>query len=149
MKVPVSWLNEYIDISDLSVEELVKKITFCGIEVEGVETVGAMFSEHFVVGEILAAEKHPNADKLQVCTVFDGADKLQIVCGAPNAAAGLKVPLAKIGATVPNGGFKIMAAKIRGVESFVQRPRGPARARPHARGGHAAPRHHAAARNGL
>ena len=118
MKVPVSWLNEYIDISDLSIAELAKKITFCGIEVEGVETVGTLFSEHFVVGEILDAEKHPNADKLQVCTVFDGADKLQIVCGAPNAAAGLKVPLAKIGAVVPNGGFEIKQAKIRGVESF-------------------------------
>ncbi|MCL1887525.1 MAG: phenylalanine--tRNA ligase subunit beta [Kiritimatiellaeota bacterium] len=118
MKIPVSWLNEYIDISDLSVEELAKKITFCGIEVEGVETVGAALSEKFVVGEILTAEKHPGADKLQVCTVFDGAEKLQIVCGAPNAAAGLKVPLAKIGAVVPNGGFEIKRAKIRGVESF-------------------------------
>ena len=117
MKVPVSWLNEYIDISDLSVDELAKKITFCGIEVEGVETVGAALSEKFVVGEILAAEKHPNADKLQVCTVFDGVEKLQIVCGAPNAAAGLKVPLAKIGAIVPNGNFEIKKAKIRGVES--------------------------------
>ncbi len=118
MKVPVSWLNEYIDISDLSVEQLAEKITFCGIEVEGIDTVGATVSSDFVVGEILTAEKHPNADKLRICTVSDGVEQLQIVCGAPNAAAGLKVPLAKIGAMVPNGNFEIKKAKIRGVESF-------------------------------
>ncbi|MDV7400500.1 phenylalanine--tRNA ligase subunit beta, partial [Arthrospira platensis SPKY1] len=70
-----------------------------------------------VVAAIVAAEKHPNADKLKVCSVDDGSGELlQIVCGAPNAAVGMKVPLARVGATLP--GFEIKAAKLRGVESF-------------------------------
>lgn len=117
MKVPLSWLNDFVDLSDLTVKQLADTITFSGIEVEGIETVGTVYSDAFVVGEILAAEKHPNADKLRVCTVTDGLHHFQIVCGAPNAAAGLKVPLAKIGAVIPEGGFQIKKAKLRGVES--------------------------------
>lgn len=118
MKVPVSWLNEYVDVSDLSVKELSDRLTFSGVEVEGIEEVGAVLDEHFVVGEILACEAHPNSDHLHICKVSDGAQELQIVCGAPNAAAGIKVPLAKIGAVVPEGGFTIKQAKLRGVASF-------------------------------
>ncbi len=118
MKVPVSWLNEYVDVADLSVKALSDALTFSGIEVEGVETVGAALDDHFVVGEVLTCAAHPNADHLHVCTVSDGARELQIVCGAPNCAAGLKVPLATVGAIVPEGGFAIKKAKLRGVESF-------------------------------
>jgi phenylalanyl-tRNA synthetase beta chain len=118
MKVPVSWLNEYVDVADLSVKALSDALTFSGIEVEGVETVGAALDDHFVVGEVLTCAAHPNADHLHVCTVSDGARELQVVCGAPNCAAGLKVPLATVGAIVPEGGFAIKKAKLRGVESF-------------------------------
>jgi phenylalanyl-tRNA synthetase beta chain len=118
MKVPISWLNEYVDVADLSVKALSDALTFSGIEVEGVETVGAALDDHFVVGEVLTCTAHPNSDHLHVCTVSDGARELQIVCGAPNCAAGLKVPLATVGAIVPEGGFAIKKAKLRGVESF-------------------------------
>lgn len=118
MKVPISWLNEYVDVSDLSVKELSDKLTFSGVEVEGIEEVGAVLDDNFVVADILTCDKHPNSDHLHICSVSDGTQTLQIVCGAPNAAAGLKVPLAKVGAVVPEGGFKIKQAKLRGVESF-------------------------------
>jgi phenylalanyl-tRNA synthetase beta chain len=118
MKVPISWLNEYVDVSDLSIKELADRLTFSGVEVEGIEEVGAVLDDNFVVAEILTCDHHPNSDHLHICSVSDGAQTLQIVCGAPNAAAGLKVPLAKVGAVVPEGGFKIKQAKLRGVESF-------------------------------
>ncbi len=118
MKVPVSWLNEYVDVADLSVRELSDKLTFSGVEVEGIDEVGVTLDDLFVVGEVLTCEAHPNSDHLHVCKVTDGTQELQIVCGAPNCAAGLKVPLAKIGAVVPGGGFTIKQAKLRGVASF-------------------------------
>jgi len=118
MKVPVSWLNEYVDVSDLSVKELSDKLTFSGVEVEGIEEIGAVLDDHFVVGEVLTCVAHQNSDHLHVCKVSDGKEELQIVCGAPNCAAGIKVPLAKVGAVVPEGGFTIKQAKLRGVASF-------------------------------
>jgi phenylalanyl-tRNA synthetase beta chain len=118
MKVPVSWLNEYVDVSDLSVKDLADKLTFSGVEVEGIDEVGTVLDDHFVVGEVLTCEAHPNSDHLHICKVSDGAQELQVVCGAPNAAAGVKVPLAKVGAVVPEGGFTIKQAKLRGVASF-------------------------------
>ncbi len=118
MKVPVSWLNEYVDVSDMSAKELADKLTFSGVEVEGIEEVGVTLDDHFVVGEILTCAAHQNSDHLHVCKVSDGTQELQIVCGAPNCAAGLKVPLAKVGAVVPEGGFTIKSAKLRGVASF-------------------------------
>jgi phenylalanyl-tRNA synthetase beta chain len=118
MKVPVSWLNEYVDVSDLSVKELSDRLTFSGVEVEGIDEVGAALDDLFVVGDILTCEAHPNSDHLHVCKVSDGAQELQVVCGAPNCRAGLKVPLAKVGAVVPEGGFTIKQAKLRGVASF-------------------------------
>ena len=119
MKIPISWLNEYVDVSDLSVQELSDKLTFSGVEVEGIETVGGVpLDEHFVVGEVLTCDPHPNSDHLHVCKVSSGDEVLQIVCGAPNCRAGIKTPLAKIGALVPEGGFKIKKGKLRGIESF-------------------------------
>jgi phenylalanyl-tRNA synthetase beta chain len=116
MKVPVSWLSEYVDLCGLSTKDLSDKLTFSGVEVEGIETVGGTY-EGFVVGEVKSCEPHPNADRLRLCKVFDGATELQIVCGAPNVAAGQKVCLARLGAVMPDGS-KLKKAKIRGVESF-------------------------------
>ncbi len=118
MKVPVSWLNEYVDVSDLSVKDLADKLTFSGVEVESVDEVGVTLDDHFVVGEVLACEPHANSDHLLVCRVADGGQEWQVVCGAPNARAGLKVAFAKIGAVIPEGGFTIKKAKLRGMESF-------------------------------
>lgn len=117
MKIPVSWLNEFVDVSDLSPQELSDKLTFSGVEVEGIESDGPTLDEHFVVGEVLTCEPHPDSDHMHVCTVGVGAETLGIVCGAPNCRAGLKVAVAKIGATIPDGGFKIKPAKLRGVPS--------------------------------
>ena len=118
MKVPVSWLNEFVDVSDLSVRELADKLTFSGVEVEGVEEVGVILDDAFVVGEVLTCAAHANSDHLHVCTVADGEQEWQVVCGAPNVRAGLKVAFARIGAVIPEGGFTIKKAKLRGVESF-------------------------------
>lgn len=119
MKVPISWLNEYVDVSDLSVQELSDRLTFSGVEVESIDTVGAVPpDDFFVVGEVLTCEPHPDSDHLCVCKVSTGKEVLQIVCGAPNCRAGIKAPLAMIGAVVPNGGFKIKKGKLRGIESF-------------------------------
>ncbi|MFG1491365.1 YtpR family tRNA-binding protein, partial [Oceanospirillum sp. HFRX-1_2] len=87
-----------------------------GLEVDGVEKAAKDFSG-VVVGEIISAEQHPNADKLQVCSVSDGTETFQVVCGAANARAGLKTGFAKVGAVLP-GDFKIKKAKLRQVESF-------------------------------
>jgi phenylalanyl-tRNA synthetase beta chain len=115
MKVPLSWLKEYVDL-DLSPKEVASLLTFSGTEVEGIQTLGGDFTG-IVVGEVLSVEKHPNADRLTVCLVSTGKETLSVVCGAPNVAPGVKVPLAPIGVTLPNG-TKIKKAKMRGVESF-------------------------------
>lgn len=115
MKVPVCWLKDYVKFED-TIEGLADKLTFCGIEVEGIETVGAHIPG-VVVGQALAIEPHPNADKLRLITVEYGAEApIQIVCGAPNATVGGKYPFAPEGTTLP-GGFTLKKAKIRGVES--------------------------------
>lgn len=116
MRVPLSWLRQYVDIG-LPAKEIADKLTFSGTEVEGIEQIGSAY-ENFVVAEVRATEKHPNADKLTICKVFDGVAELQVVCGAPNVTAGGKYPFARIGATLPDGSFTIKKAKIRGVESF-------------------------------
>jgi len=117
MKVPLSWLSEYVDLTGLTARDLSDKLTFSGVEVEGIDEVGAALDDHFVVGEVLTCAAHPNSEHLHVCSVFDGKQELQIVCGAPNCAVGIKVPLARIGAVVPEGGFTIKQAKLRGVAS--------------------------------
>lgn len=116
MKVPLSWLSEYVDLSGFTVQELSDLLTFSGVEVEGIDKVGHDYV-NFVVGEVRACERHPQADKLSLCRVFDGTGELQVICGAPNVAAGQKVCLAKIGAKLPDG-TAIRKARIRGVESY-------------------------------
>ncbi|WP_068467104.1 phenylalanine--tRNA ligase subunit beta [Candidatus Protochlamydia phocaeensis] len=117
MRIPLSWLKEYIDLT-LSPGEIAKILTMAGLEVDGYETIGASFSG-IVVGRVLEAEKHPNADKLTVATVTDGSQTYQVVCGAPNCRKGLKTAFALLGATLQDEGkeFKIKKTKIRGVES--------------------------------
>ncbi|MGQ0834637.1 MAG: phenylalanine--tRNA ligase subunit beta [Gammaproteobacteria bacterium] len=116
MKVPYSWLREWVDVP-WDARELGARLTMCGFELEAIEPAAPMFSG-VVIAEILSAERHPQADKLQVCRVSTGqGEPLQIVCGASNARAGLKAALATVGAQLP-GGLDIKAAKLRGVESF-------------------------------
>ena len=119
MRVPLSWLNEFVDLSDQTAQGVADLLTFSGVEVEAIEHEGVSLDGHFVVGEVTACEAHPNSDHLHVCKVFDGTETLQIVCGAPNVRVGVKAPLAKIGAVMPGPeGFAIKKGKLRGVESF-------------------------------
>lgn len=119
MRVPLSWLNDFVDLHDQTVQGVSDLLTFSGVEVEAIESSGTVLDEHFVVGEVLACEPHPNSDHLHVCKVSDGKETLQIVCGAPNVRTGVKAPLAKIGAVMPGPeGFTIKKGKLRGVESF-------------------------------
>ena len=116
MRFSEKWLREWVS-PKLSTDELVAQITMAGLEVDSVEKVAGEFNG-VVVAEIISAEPHPDASKLQVCKVDAGeGEALQIVCGAANARPGIKVPCAKIGAVLP-GDFKIKRAKLRGVESF-------------------------------
>ncbi len=122
MKVSYNWLKKYIQ-TDLSPEELGKVLTDTGLEVESIEKIEAIQGglQGVVVGHVHACEKHPDADKLNVTTVSIGTEELQIVCGAPNVAAGQKVVVATVGTTLypkPDEAFQIKKAKIRGVESF-------------------------------
>ena len=116
MKFSENWLRELVDVQ-ADRAELAHALTMAGLEVEELTPLGEGL-DGVVVAEIIGAEKHPQADRLQVCKVDAGqADPLTIVCGAPNARAGLKVPLAMVGTKLP-GGIAIKAAKLRGVESF-------------------------------
>ena len=115
MKFSESWLRQAVNPS-ISTEDLVAQVTMAGLEVDAVESAAPEMSG-VVVGEIISVEQHPDADKLRVCQVAGGGDIAQVVCGAPNARAGIKVPFATVGAKLP-GDFKIKKAKLRGVESF-------------------------------
>ena len=116
MKFSENWLRELVDVQ-ADRAELAHALTMAGLEVEELTPLGEGL-DGVVVAEIIGAEKHPQADRLQVCRVDAGqAEPLTIVCGAPNARAGLKVPLAMVGTKLP-GGIAIKAAKLRGVESF-------------------------------
>ncbi|TNF34541.1 MAG: phenylalanine--tRNA ligase subunit beta [Gammaproteobacteria bacterium] len=115
MQVSIAWLNEWLE-KPVAADALAAQLTMAGLEVDAVVPAAGAFSG-VVVGEILSCDKHPEADRLRVCQVSDGEKTLQVVCGAPNAAAGLKVPFATVGAVLP-GDKKIGQAKLRGVESF-------------------------------
>jgi phenylalanyl-tRNA synthetase beta chain len=115
MKFSEQWLREWAN-PDISTEEMCEQLTMAGLEVDSVAPAGGDFS-NVVVACVESIEKHPDADKLNVCQVTDGSDTFQVVCGAANVREGLMVPLAKVGAVLP-GDFKIKPAKLRGVESF-------------------------------
>tara|TARA_R110000822_G_scaffold60287_15_gene150276 strand:- start:724 stop:3105 length:2382 start_codon:yes stop_codon:yes gene_type:complete len=116
MKFSESWLREWVTPA-IDTTELVAQLTMAGLEVDAVEPVAPAFSG-VVVGQIVSIEQHPNADKLRICQVAGGSEDLvQVVCGAPNACEGLKIPFATVGATLP-GDLNISKAKLRDIESF-------------------------------
>jgi phenylalanyl-tRNA synthetase beta chain len=115
MKFSLNWLSRYVNVSDVSIDELANRFTLSVAELEGVETVGENLST-VVIAHIKECTPHPNADRLQVCQVDDGSDTLRtIVCGAPNARPGLVTALALPKTQL--GDFKIKVSKVRGVES--------------------------------
>ena len=113
MKISYNWLKDIVDF-DLSPEQLCKELTFLGVETSIVS--GGINWTGVITAKVLDKQKHPNADKLSVCKVYDGTKNYEIVCGAKNVAAGQTIPLALIGAKLP-GDFVIKASKIRGVSS--------------------------------
>ena len=122
MRILERWLKQYIDF-DIPPDELAERLTMLGLEFESVRRLDGPYNG-FVVGEVLAKEKHPKADRLSVCTVGIGRETLQIVCGGPNVAQGQKVPVGLVGATVPRNQhdpagapFVLSRVAIRGVES--------------------------------
>lgn len=117
MKVSTDWLSQYVSLEQVDIAELAEKITRSGIEIDDVESRNKGVSEQVVVGYVKHKEKHPDADKLNICTVDAGqGEDLQIVCGAKNVDVGQKVPVALVGAKLP-GGLEIKKAKLRGVVS--------------------------------
>ncbi len=114
MKFSEQWLRGWVN-PQVTRDELVARLSMAGLEVDSVTPAAGVFSG-VVVGEVLSTEQHPDADKLRVCQVSNGAETFQVVCGAPNVRPGLKIPFAMIGAELP-GDFKIKKAKLRGVES--------------------------------
>ncbi|MEL6113118.1 MAG: phenylalanine--tRNA ligase subunit beta [Pseudomonadota bacterium] len=116
MKFTLSWLKRHLDTT-ATLDEIVDTMVEVGLEVESVDNPADRLAA-FSIGEVLTAEKHPDADKLKVCTVATKDGEKQIVCGAPNARAGIKVAYAPVGAYVPGIDVTLSKAKIRGVESF-------------------------------
>ncbi|MEA3229268.1 MAG: phenylalanine--tRNA ligase subunit beta [Campylobacterota bacterium] len=114
MIVTRSWLNEWIDLEGISTQEIAKVFNSIGLEVDRVKKYD--IPKNIVFGKVLECEKHPDADKLNVCQVDIGTDVVQIVCGASNVRAGLDVVVATLGATMPSG-MKIKPVKLRGVDS--------------------------------
>ena len=115
MKFTLSWLKDYLD-TDASLEEILDKLTIIGLEVEEVIDAAAALKD-FTVAYVEEAVQHPDADRLRVCKVNTGKEVLQIVCGAPNARAGIKVVLAQNGSVIPANGMVLKPTSIRGVES--------------------------------
>lgn len=115
MKIPVSILKKFLK-TEKTTPEITEKLTNIGLEVE--EVLDRSDLGPFLVAQIINFEKHPNADKLNICKVDIGSEVLQIVCGAENVKSGMKTIFAKIGTIIPNGKFEIKQAKIRGLDSF-------------------------------
>ena len=115
MKISENWLRDWVDTT-VDIDTIAERITMLGLEVDAIEPVGGAVPG-VVIGEVLACEPHPDADKLKVCQVSTGGEaSAQIVCGAPNVAAGVRVPVATVGTVMPSG-MTIKAAKLRGVAS--------------------------------
>lgn len=116
MKISLNWIKNYIDLNGIAVSEIVQNLTMSGLEVEDFTDQSELY-KNIIVAEVKEVEKHPNADKLTVCRVYDGKENHQVICGAPNVEAGQKVVFATVGSFIPQGKFEIKKAKIRGVES--------------------------------
>lgn len=115
MKFTLSWLKDHLD-TKATLQEILERLTMLGLEVESVEDPASALSG-FIVGHVVEANQHPNADRLRVCKVDTGKDMIQVVCGAPNARAGLKVALALPGTVIPASGEALKKGAIRGQES--------------------------------
>src|SRR3972149_8724914 len=119
MKVPLSWLKEYVDVT-LPAADLAHRLTMAGLEIEGMRVIGGNW-ESVVIGRILAVNPHPNADRLSLPTVGLGGEEATVVCGAPNLKVGLKIAFARVGAQLIDARTGQMAtlkaAKIRGIAS--------------------------------
>ncbi len=115
MKFTLSWLKDHLD-TDAGAAAIAARLTALGLEVEAVEDRGAALTA-FTVGHVVRCERHPNADKLSVCVVATGAGEVQVVCGAPNARAGIKGAFAPAGTHIPGTGLDLKKGVIRGVES--------------------------------
>jgi phenylalanyl-tRNA synthetase beta chain len=116
MKFTLAWLKSHLD-TDADAQQIADKLTAIGLEVESVEDAGARLKD-FTVAHVVSAEKHPNADKLRLCMVDTGSgEPVQVVCGAPNARAGINVVFAKPGTIIPVSGAELKVGTIRGVES--------------------------------
>ncbi len=115
MEISLNWLKRYVDLQE-EPREIAAALTSLGFEVEGLRILGGD-ARGVVVGEVRSCSRHPEADRLSVCRVFDGTEEVQVVCGAPNVAAGQKVLFARVGAELP-GDLKIKKAKLRGQESL-------------------------------
>jgi phenylalanyl-tRNA synthetase beta chain len=116
VKFTLGWLREHLEF-EAPADEVARRLTMIGHEVEQILDRGRALAA-FRVAEVLSVEPHPNADKLKVCLVGDGAEPVQVVCGAPNVRAGMKAVFAPVGSVVPDSGMTLKRAKIRGVESF-------------------------------
>src|SRR5947209_8191343 len=116
MKFTLAWLKEHLD-TDAPLADVVDKLTMIGLEVESVADRGKMLAP-FTIARVISAEQHPNADRLRVCMVDTGASEpVQVVCGAPNARAGMKGVFVPPGAYIPGKNITLAVGKIRGVES--------------------------------
>src|SRR5262247_3424248 len=116
MKFTLAWLKEHLD-SDAPLAAIVDKLTMIGLEVENVADRGKMLAP-FTIARVISAEQHPNADRLRVCMVdTGGGEAVQVVCGAPNARAGMKGVFVPPGAFIPGKSMTLGIGKIRGVES--------------------------------
>src|SRR5262245_59482226 len=115
MKFTLAWLKDHLD-TDAPLNGIVDKLTMIGLEIERVEDVATSWAP-FTVASVVSAEKHPNADKLKVCMVETGTGSpVQVVCGAPNAHAGMKGVFAPPGTRIPGSGVDLKVANVRGIE---------------------------------
>ncbi|MCW8813601.1 MAG: phenylalanine--tRNA ligase subunit beta [Ignavibacteriaceae bacterium] len=116
MKISLNWIKDYVNLDGITTEEIVDKLTMSGLEVENYVDENKKYSG-IIVGLVKEVEKHPDADKLTVCTVYDGKSDFKVICGAPNVKKGQNVVFAQIGSIIPQGEMDIKKVKIRGVES--------------------------------
>ncbi len=116
MKISINWLKEYVNLQNVTSEEIISKLNMCGLEVEDEVNQNEIYKD-FIVAYVKEKKKHPNADKLSLCKVDTGKEELEVICGAPNVDAGQKVVFAPVGTLIPKGNFRITKAKIRGIES--------------------------------
>ncbi len=117
MKISIKWLKDYVNLDGISTHDLVERLTMSGLEVEDYIDQNEKYGS-IIVGKVKDVSKHPDADRLTVCSVFDGKEDLKIICGAPNVKTGQTVALAPAGVSIPKENYKITRQKIRGVESF-------------------------------